>query len=149
MNTFDLFDSLFLPDNILSMKGTYEERKVDNTILDNGFTIDTVKVFDNPHPYETAVIHDQYYDCDWSVIEEYDTKEEAVIGHKKWIKIFQGELPEFIEDISTSKYAEAIRTTEGRIIHKKDNKVMANLLYDEDEDQEDEDFPIIETEESC
>jgi len=26
---------------------------------------------------------------------------------------------------------------------------MANLLYDEDEDQEDEDFPIIETEESC
>lgn len=117
----DIFD-MFLDDDVLSMKGSYEERKVNNTIV-NGLTIDTARVNDNVRPYETAVHHDEFYDVVWSVVEEYDTKEEAEKGHDKWVKHFQDSLPDFIEDISTCPTVCNLRnnTEGGKIIHLKNS----------------------------
>lgn len=114
---FDIFD-MFMDEDVLSMKSNYDERKVNNTVV-NGLTIDTCSVTDNTKPYETAVRHDTFYDNEWSVVEEYDTKEEAEIGHEKWVKYFENSFPDFIEDISTCRSMINLREVKGKIIHPK------------------------------
>ena len=83
----------------------YEERKVDNTIV-NLAEIDTVAINDSNKPFETAIKHPNYNNNEWIVVEMYDTKEEAQIGHNKWVVLFREKLPDKLVDVSTSMAAE-------------------------------------------
>ncbi|EKS4345090.1 hypothetical protein QB607_003094 [Clostridium botulinum] len=87
----------------LDMALTYDQRKVDNTEgIDKEnipFIIDTCKVTDSEKPYETALSHRKYKNGMWVILEQYNTKEEAKIGHSKWLNIFLNDKPEFIMDI--------------------------------------------------
>lgn len=86
----------------LSMMGTYEVRKVDNYKCDD-FTVDTAWVNDNDPPYETAVAHKNFNDGDWIILEHYETKEEAQIGHNKWVEKFKNnEVSELVDDTPDS-----------------------------------------------
>lgn len=88
--------------SFLEMAYNYEERKVENTEI-NGAVIDTCFVNDSTKDYETAIKHSFYNNNKWVIVELYDTKEEAKKGHKKWVKIFEESLPEYLEDKSTAK----------------------------------------------
>jgi len=88
--------------DFLEMNGTWEERSVAR--YENGeITVDTCAVTDSTKPFETGIQHPSYNDGEWIIVEEYDTKEQAERGHKKWVKILTSdELPRVIEDKSTS-----------------------------------------------
>lgn len=86
---------------ILDMIGNYEERKVENTVV-NDVIIDTARVTDCDKPYETAICSPHYNDGNLVIVEEYDDFKSAEIGHKKWVEIFEKELPETLQDVSTS-----------------------------------------------
>jgi len=88
--------------DFMSMAGTYKQRLVENTTI-NGAEIDTVRVTDSLQPYETAISHESYNSGAWVVVEMYDLKELAEIGHAKWVEIFKKEkLPIELKDVSTS-----------------------------------------------
>lgn len=91
----NLFDELFG----YSMRGTHESRCVANTEVDGG-VVDTARVDDAPQPFETGVQHPAYReDGKWVIVECYDTREDAVKGHEKWVKIMEGK-PARLEDVS-------------------------------------------------
>ena len=90
--------------NFLSMATNYKERLVENTKI-NGAEVDTVKVNDSLQGFETAVMHPSYHDNQWVIVEMYDTKKEAKIGHAKWVEMFKDELPKELTDVSTAKIA--------------------------------------------
>lgn len=77
-----LFDELF---GWQGMIGNYDERKVARDEV-NDYTIDTVLVTDRSWLYETAIMHEDFNDGDWIIVEGYDTKEDAIKGHKKWLE---------------------------------------------------------------
>lgn len=85
----------------LNMFGTYDQRKVDRNNYDWGF-ISTAEVTDGNQPYETAVSHKRY-GSNIIVVESYDTKEQAKIGHEKWVKIMTAEkLPDTLTECYNS-----------------------------------------------
>lgn len=61
----------------------HQERLVKNDTI-NGIEFDTCFAYDTGC-YETGIVDKRYHDC-WIIVEEYDTKKEALAGHKKWIK---------------------------------------------------------------
>jgi hypothetical protein len=87
----------------LSMMGDREQRKVDNTEVkvDDVFqgTVDTCRVTDSTKSFETGIQSEFYrLNGDWVIVESYDTKEEAIIGHKKWCE-FLASKPNFLQDV--------------------------------------------------
>jgi len=89
--------------NFFSMADNYEDRKIDNTII-NETEIDTVAVYDSEQPFETGIKSSLYNDNQWIIVEMYDTKEEAIIGHKKWCLMFESKkFPPHLEDVSTAE----------------------------------------------
>ena len=85
------------------MMFNYEERKVTRYEQDN-LIIDTCAITDSDQPYETAVAHPSYNDGNFIIVELYKTKEEAQIGHDKWVKIMTSEnLPTVLKDESSSE----------------------------------------------
>lgn len=83
--------------SFMSMAYNYEDRKLDRYEKD-GVIVDTCLVTDGDKPYETAVLHPQYHGH-FIVVEDYDTTEQAKIGHAKWVKIMTTEpLPEGLSD---------------------------------------------------
>lgn len=54
----------------------------------NGYVVDTVKAGDIGKLYETGIIDDKQ-ELNWVIVEDYDTKEEAIQGHNKWVKKVQ------------------------------------------------------------
>ena len=108
---FDPIASFFGYDDMI---GNYEQRKVANHKDDN-VTVDTVRITDSDHNFETAVLSDEYKSGKWIVLEEYDTIEQAKVGHDKWVKIMTTEpLPETITDVSTSNVVNALREAGGQ-----------------------------------
>lgn len=90
---FDMFD----------MIGNYEQRVVANYDV-NGIFVDTAAVTDSDKPYETAVEHPNYNNGTMIIVELYDTKRQAKVGHNKWVKLMTSDnLPESIKDVSTAK----------------------------------------------
>lgn len=88
-----LFDFMNMMDNC-------EERKVDHYEQD-GTTIDTCRVTDSSKDYETGISHPKYNNGDWIIVELYDTKEEAIKGHEKWVLAMTlHPLPEHLTDVS-------------------------------------------------
>ena len=64
----------------------YAERLVDNFKDGSGLVIDTTAVNDAKYPFETAVKHPRYNNGEWIIVQGYPTKNEAQLGHNKWIK---------------------------------------------------------------
>jgi hypothetical protein len=96
-----MLDGLF---DMFSMMGNYEERKVENTIV-NGATIDTARVTDAEKDFETGIMHPGFNGGKWIIVELYDTKEEAQEGHHKWVALFKKSIPIELSDVSTSSIA--------------------------------------------
>lgn len=59
-------------------------RKVNNT-TGEGWTVDTCYAPDN-ECYETGIECSWINNGDWVIVDEYETKEEAEKGHKKWVE---------------------------------------------------------------
>ena len=92
--------------NFFSMLDDYEECKVDTYDAD-GLFIDTCYVSDGQKDYETAVEHPDYKDGKMIIVEAYDTKEDAQVGHDKWVKIMTTEpLPDVLSDCSNASVAQ-------------------------------------------
>jgi hypothetical protein len=94
--------------DFMDMLGNHDERKVDRNKINNAI-IDTCAVTDSDEPYETAVCHKNYNDNQWVIVEMYNSKEEAIKGHQKWIKLFEKELPLYLEDVSTASIKKKFR----------------------------------------
>jgi len=87
--------------DFITMGGNYEERAVDRFEGPDGLIIDTAAVTDSEKPYETGILHPEYNDGKWIIVELYDTKEAAQTGHDEWVKkMTSGELPEKLVDVS-------------------------------------------------
>lgn len=90
----------------LSMAGNYEYRKVARYEKD-GLRVSTARVTDSAHDFETAVAHPAYNEGEIVIVEMYDTKEEAVLGHSRWVKRMTArKLPAQLKDVSTARVAE-------------------------------------------
>lgn len=88
--------------NFLSMTDNYEDRLVKNTKIKDG-VIDTAAVTDSAQPFETGIEHSRYNGGAWVIVELYDSKEEALVGHEKWVKTMSKKtLPKQLKDVSTS-----------------------------------------------
>lgn len=95
--------------DFMSMTDNYDQRKLSNyegkDIEGNKFVLDTCLVTDSIKPYETAFSHKFYNDGLWVILESYDTKEEATVGHDKYIELFTNhELPETVKDNITGGF---------------------------------------------
>jgi len=87
--------------DFFSMAGNYEQRKVENTVIGN-VEIDTAAVTDSAQPYETGILSPLYNNNHWVIVEMYETKEDAIKGHKKWCKIMKSP-PTKLKDVGTSE----------------------------------------------
>lgn len=86
--------------------GNYKERVVDHYEQDN-LTIDTCFISDSSKDYETGIQHPKYNNGKWVIVELYDTRDEAVAGHKKWVlRMTTHALPEYLTDVSDCDIAE-------------------------------------------
>ena len=96
MGMFDFF----------SMYDNYEDRKVGRYDADWGF-VSTAYVNDAAKPFETAVQHRDYNNGKMVIVEPYDTKEEAELGHARWVETMTAEmLPERLVDRGLSGVGE-------------------------------------------
>lgn len=71
--------------NFLNMAGNYEDRKIGRVMPgeNNGVGVSTCSVTDmDEYQYETALLTAQGA----VPVERYLTKEEAILGHKKWVE---------------------------------------------------------------
>lgn len=76
-------------------------------------------VTDSDSEFETAVLHPSYSEY-FIVVEEYDTEEDALKGHKKWVDIMTSEnLPEELIDVSSSESANSERLSGVSLVFKK------------------------------
>lgn len=90
----------------LEMEGDYDSRKVDRIEDDKGMVISTARVIDGEFPYETAIKHPRYHDGLWIIVEAYETKERAEVGHKKWVRKMTGKkLPASLTDCANANIA--------------------------------------------
>lgn len=90
----------------MNLMGNHSERVVAPQYSKDGIFVDTALVTDSNKPYETGIEHPNYNDGIMIIVELYDTKEEAVTGHNKWIGILTADkLPETIKDVSTAGIA--------------------------------------------
>lgn len=93
-------DGLF--GGFFSMADDYEQRAVARHEAD-GLLVDTRRVTDSKHDYETAVSHPAYNDNKWVIVEVYETEEQAHTGHDKWVKVMtRPEPPARLFDVGTS-----------------------------------------------
>ena len=104
--------------DFFDMVDSYEDRKVCNTEI-NGAIIDTCAVTDSDQSYETGIEHPSYNNDNWVIVEMYDTKEEAQIGHAKWVEAFTDKLPESLEDVGTSGISYLIKNIKEREVYNK------------------------------
>jgi len=99
--------------NFLSMVDNYEDRLVDN-FTQGDLVVDTAAVTDSKQPYETGIEHPKYNGGELVIVELYDTKEEAQVGHDKWVKIMTAKkLPKELKNVSSCEIAEAIDSLNG------------------------------------
>jgi len=84
--------------NMPTMMNFYETKgknplnfKSKNFIVDTCFTPDT-------GCWETGISSANFNECEWIIVDEYESKKEAEIGHEKWIK-FMKTNPKMLTDI--------------------------------------------------
>lgn len=109
MNSF--YKMFGLPENIEEM--SHEEieawrekerleRQIAHDLVDGG-ELDTIMVKgeDNIKPYETALSHLYYNEGMWVILETYDTRDQAIEGHKKWLEIVKTKPPSLVGTINS------------------------------------------------
>lgn len=98
-------------------KFTGESRRV-GLYEKDGLFVSTVKVSDGQKPYETAVEHAEYNGGEMVIVEAYDTFEQSVEGHQKWVNIMTTEpLPMQLADCHNSAIGRLILEKYGPMIH--------------------------------
>jgi hypothetical protein len=92
---------------IIAMGLNYEERMVARYGPDaSGLCVDTASVTDGAHPYETGVEHPDFDEGRWIIVEAYDTREDALAGHDRWVAIMTADvLPDVLVDCANSEIA--------------------------------------------
>ena len=110
--------------------GNHDERKVARwPDSPEEWVVDTCRVSDSQCPFETAIKHEKYNGGEMVIIEEYDDKESAQVGHDKWVKIMSAdELPESLVDVSTCGIAQLcdVFDSDFRQNEKKDTEDLDN-----------------------
>lgn len=88
--------------------GNLEARKVEQWHSDDGMRmVSTVRVSDGAKPFETAFEHPEYNDGGMIIVEAYETREDALAGHGRWLKIMlDGPLPDEITDCCNAECAQ-------------------------------------------
>ncbi len=105
--------------NFMGMVNDYDERLVANYDK-NGIIVDTVMIADSEQPFETGISHKRYNDGKWVIVEMYDSKEDAQIGHDKWVKIMTaGKLPKTLISKGTSRVQLFLKSAFGEQIFEK------------------------------
>lgn len=93
--------------NFLNMAGNYNDRKVDRYDDPNSnLFISTAEVNDGNQPFETAICSEFYNDNNHVIVEAYNTREQAQIGHDKWVRIMTTTEPESLTDCKNSSLFE-------------------------------------------
>lgn len=89
--------------DFFNMQDNYEDRKVDNFLIEGVLCVDTCYVSDGDHPYETAISHKLYNDGHWVIVEAYDSRSNAQHGHDCWVETMTSEgLPDYLIDCGNS-----------------------------------------------
>ncbi len=97
----------------------FEDRKVARHKAGD-LIVSTVSMNDGRKPYETAVCHPDYNDNKWVIVDCYDTREEARLGHEHWIAVMsQEELPDELIDVANSKIQQFLA---GTVVFKRKSK---------------------------
>ena len=103
----------------LATAAPHSEREIAHDETED-LVVDTVAVNDSEQPFETGIKHPLYNDGRWIIVEMYNTKEEAVIGHNKWVeKMTAAELPDQLEEKGTSGAIDLLRNDGHNLIYKK------------------------------
>lgn len=94
--------------DFMGMVGNYEDRKVGRWDNEDGLKmVSTCSVDDGRKPFETAVQHPAYNNSKMVIVECYDTKKDAKIGHEKWLKLMlEDNLPDALVDCQNSKISQ-------------------------------------------
>jgi hypothetical protein len=101
-----MFDFFLMADN-------YEQRKVGRLDADWGF-VSTAYVNDADKPYETAIKHRDYNGGKMVIVEPYDTRDEAVTGHERWVATMTSPtLPDRLVDKGRAELAQLIDAFSG------------------------------------
>ena len=97
--------------DVMGMKDDYKDRVVGNWISEDGKSmVDTCEVYDGRKDYETAVQHPLYNDGEMVIVECYDDKEQALIGHEIWLALMQNDnLPPVLTDCANSEISQMCR----------------------------------------
>jgi len=100
----------------LNMANNYEFRKVGRWESDDGeYFVSTVMVSDGEFDYETAIKHPDYNNGEIVIVDKYNTKEEALAGHSKWLDhVNIGPMPNKIGVVNCflSEIAESLGVTQ-------------------------------------
>lgn len=100
--------------DFFGMMGSEEIRKVDRYEVE-GMTVDTCRVTDGSHLYETDVSHLDYNMGKWIVVEAYDTEDAAQEGHDRWVKIMTTEpLPQSLKECGNSYTEQLLHALAGQ-----------------------------------
>jgi hypothetical protein len=76
---------------MIQMLCDYEDRLVAREDINPATFVMTVKVYDGALPYETGVKHPEYNGGRVVGVEAYATREEAEVGHAKWVGIMKSD----------------------------------------------------------
>ena len=90
-----MFDFL----KLMEYARNHSERLIENTTV-NGIEIDTCYANDMGKDYETGL----YIEGIWYIAEDYDTKEEAKTGHKKYVELIRNKKLKEVTDIYSGDY---------------------------------------------
>ena len=91
--------------NVEKMMDNYQDRKVADKYEDGDKQVSTCSVTDGELEFETAITHPDYNDGEFVIVEAYATKDEAIIGHRKWIGIIESDyLPDTLTDVDNAGY---------------------------------------------
>lgn len=91
---------MFTP--LTDMSGNLDQRKINRHEIKD-LIVSTVLVTDSEYMYETAIQSLEYNNNQWIVVENYNTKYEAQIGHEKWVILMtSNNLPESLTECSKS-----------------------------------------------
>jgi len=69
---------------------------------EKNFTLDTSLAGDTGY-FETAIETERYNNGAWVILDECETKEQAVKMHEKWLKLFKKNFPKKLRDIHSEE----------------------------------------------
>ena len=112
-------DNLF---GFLTDVGNYDDRKIDR-YDDGDMAVSTAAVSDGRDPFETAVMHPEYNDGQWVIVESYDSRESAKAGHAKWVSVMTADtLPNELADCGNSTVSQFLDACGGRTVFARKTK---------------------------